>query len=69
MDYTVHGVLKSWTGLSAFHFQEKVIEETGHSSSLQLPASDPWSSIKFHILLPLENPFIFIISSRIGFLT
>ena len=67
--WTVLGVAKSWTRLSNFHFQEKVVEETGRCSSLQLPAGDPWSSIKFHILLPLENPFIFIISSRIGFLT
>ena len=62
-------ITKSQTRMSNFHFQEKVVEETGRCSSLQLPAGDPWSSIKFHILLPLENPFIFIISSRIGFLT
>ena len=60
--WTVHGVAKSWTRLSNFHFQEKVVEETGRFSSLQLPAGDPWSSIKFHILLPLENPFIYLFS-------
>ena len=27
MDYIVHGVAKSWTGLSDFHFHFTVIEE------------------------------------------